>query len=71
MLVLSRKVGESIVLPDCDATISVIAVYGQRVRLGIVAPKSLSVLRNELWVRMCEKEPQRSETKLLPPSRPR
>lgn len=52
MLVLSRKVGESIVLPDCQITITVIGVHGNRIRLGISAPKAVSVHRAEVWARV-------------------
>ena len=48
MLVLTRKLGEEIVLPDQGVSIKVIDVRGGRVRLGIVAPESVGVLRGEL-----------------------
>ena len=48
MLVLSRKCGERIVLPDCSITITVVAVKGNQVRLGITAPAEVNVLREEL-----------------------
>jgi carbon storage regulator len=45
MLVLSRKVGESIKLAD-DIEITVLAVDNQRVRLGIRAPRHIDVRRS-------------------------
>jgi carbon storage regulator len=51
MLVLSRKVGEKVVIPDCGLTITVLAVQGQRVRLGIEAPAETTVHREEVWRR--------------------
>jgi carbon storage regulator len=51
MLVLSRKVGEKIVVPACGLTITVVAVKGGRVRLGIVAPEDIRVDREEVWQR--------------------
>jgi carbon storage regulator len=48
MLVLSRKRGERVVIPGCSVTITVIAVEGKRVRLGIAAPAEVAVLREEL-----------------------
>lgn len=51
MLVLSRKTGESIVVPNCDVTITVVRVDGNRVRLGIEAPASVTVHRQEVWQR--------------------
>jgi carbon storage regulator len=51
MLVLSRKVGEKVVIPDCGLVITVLAVQGQRVRLGIEAPSDVVVHREEVWQR--------------------
>ena len=48
MLVLSGKRGERIVIPGCSVTITVVAVEGNRVRLGIAAPAKVAVLREEL-----------------------
>lgn len=47
MLVLSRKVGERIVIGD-DVVITVVEVSGNRVRIGIEAPRSKQVLRAEI-----------------------
>jgi carbon storage regulator len=47
MLVLTRKVGERIVL-DNRIVLEVLQVNGNRVRLGITAPADVSVLREEL-----------------------
>jgi carbon storage regulator len=48
MLVLSRKVGEKIVIPGLDAEIAIVAIKGKAVRLGITAPAEVSVRRQEL-----------------------
>lgn len=48
MLVLSRKQGESIVIGDC-VTITVAELRGDKVRIGIDAPKSVSVHRREVY----------------------
>ena len=47
MLVLNRKVGERIVIGD-DIVITVVSVHGQYVRVGIEAPESVPVWREEL-----------------------
>lgn len=47
MLVLSRRVGESVVVGD-DVTITVLEVRGDVVRVGIDAPRSVAVHRAEL-----------------------
>ena len=53
MLVLSRKVGESIKLAD-DIEITVLAVDNQRVRLGIRAPRHIDVRRSTPDINMVE-----------------
>ena len=48
MLVLSRQKEESIVIGD-DIEITIVDVRGDKVRLGITAPKSISVHRREVY----------------------
>ena len=48
MLVLSRKAEQSLMLGS-DITLTVLAIDGDRVKLGIRAPRSVSVLRQELY----------------------
>lgn len=48
MLVLSRKINESIVIND-NVTVMVVEVRGDKVRLGIDAPKEVSVHRREVY----------------------
>ncbi|MGA8257265.1 MAG: carbon storage regulator CsrA [Nocardioides sp.] len=47
MLVLSRRIGESVVIGD-DITVTVLDVRGDVVRIGIEAPRSVAVNRAEL-----------------------
>jgi carbon storage regulator len=47
MLVLTRKVGEQIVVGD-DIRVTVLSVNGQRVRVGIEAPADVAIRRSEL-----------------------
>ena len=47
MLVLRRKVGESIIL-DGVISVSVLAVEGERVKIGISAPADVTIVREEL-----------------------
>ncbi|MFI3253284.1 MAG: carbon storage regulator CsrA [Eubacteriales bacterium] len=49
MLVLQRKVGESVLIGD-ETTVTVLAVEGGRVRLAVDAPKYIQILRSELKV---------------------
>ena len=53
MLVLSRRVGESIVIGD-DVTVTVLEVRGDVVRVGIQAPRSVTVHREELIRELAE-----------------
>jgi carbon storage regulator len=48
MLVLSRKKNESIVINN-DVTVTVVEIRGDKVRLGIVAPKDVPVHRQEVY----------------------
>ena len=47
MLVLSRKVGDKLVI-DGNITVEVVKIQGNRISLGIVAPSVVKILRGEL-----------------------
>ena len=53
MLVLTRKVGESIKINE-DVKITVIEVKGRNIRLGIEAPKTTKVYREEVFLKIRE-----------------
>ncbi|NUR09854.1 MAG: carbon storage regulator CsrA [Nocardioidaceae bacterium] len=53
MLVLSRRVGESIVIGE-DVVVTVLEVRGDVVRVGVDAPRSVQVSRQELLVELAE-----------------
>jgi carbon storage regulator len=53
MLILTRKLGESLRIGD-NVTITVLGVNGNQVRLGIDAPKSIEVHREEVFLRIVE-----------------
>ncbi len=62
MLVLTRKLNESIII-DGNITLTVVEVRGNRVKLGIVAPGEVPVMREEIAAAMNERrqsEPRRS-----------
>jgi carbon storage regulator len=48
MLVLARKMGQSIEIPNEGITIQVLAVRGNRVQIGITAPNSTRIIRQEI-----------------------
>jgi carbon storage regulator len=49
MLVLSRKRNESIVFPELNITVMVVEIRGDKIRLGIKAPKNITVHREEVF----------------------
>lgn len=52
MLVLTRRIEESLYFPDVGISVVVCSVDGNRVRLGITAPDNIRVFRRELFDRM-------------------
>ena len=51
MLILTRRVGETVMIGD-DVTITVLGVKGNQVRVGINAPKNVAVHREEIYERI-------------------
>jgi carbon storage regulator len=62
MLVLTRKPGQSIMIGD-GVEVQVLSVAGEKVRLGITAPRDVSIFRNEVYDRI-EGEAQEGEDDL-------
>jgi len=58
MLVLSRKQGQSILLPQHNVTITILALSQGRVKIGITAPGHLAVHREEVWRRTVHPLPE-------------
>jgi len=51
MLILTRRVGETVVIGD-DVTVTVLGVKGNQVRLGVNAPREVAVHREEIFERI-------------------
>jgi carbon storage regulator len=51
MLVLTRKPGQSIMIGD-GVEVQVLSVAGEKVRLGITAPREVAIFRNEVYERI-------------------
>jgi len=61
MLVLTRKIGDSVIIGD-DIEITVLKISREQIKLGINAPKNISVHRNEIYNKI-KKEEFKNETK--------
>ena len=53
MLILSRKPGESLVIQD-NIQIAILEIDGDKVKIGITAPKEINILREEVWLAVQE-----------------
>ena len=62
VLVLTRKSNQSIMIGD-DIEISVLAIMGEKVRIGIEAPRSVPVFRREVYVEIQEDQAAGEERK--------
>jgi carbon storage regulator len=60
LLILTRRVNESLRVGD-DVTVTVVAINGNQVRIGINAPKDVAVHREEIYEKVQAEKAQRAE----------
>jgi carbon storage regulator len=60
VLILTRKIGETLMVGE-DVTVTVMAVHGNQVRIGINAPRDVAVHREEIYDRVQAEKAQRTE----------
>jgi carbon storage regulator len=55
MLILTRRVGETVMI-GADVSVTVLAIKGNQIRLGVNAPKNVAVHRQEVYARIVQEK---------------
>lgn len=70
MLILTRRVGEAVMIGD-EVTVTILGVKGNQVRLGIDAPKTVAVHREEIFDRIRDEKSGTDAHTTAPAASPR
>ncbi|KHE91515.1 MAG: carbon storage regulator CsrA [Candidatus Scalindua rubra] len=64
MLILTRKLGESIII-DENVQISVVEINKNNIKIGVIAPKELTIYREEVFLKIKEANTQSSSSGII------